>query len=37
MRPAIAEEVDLEEACSAFTAAFLRAVGGEPDHEEKGG
>ena len=31
MRPALAKEVDLEQACSEFTSAFLRAVG-MPDH-----
>ncbi len=27
MRPALSCEVDVDEACSEFTAAFLRAVG----------
>ncbi|MGX9792279.1 TetR/AcrR family transcriptional regulator [Mycobacterium sp. MMS18-G62] len=34
MRPAIAHEVDLEQACAEFTAAFVRAVGpNQPDTE----
>jgi AcrR family transcriptional regulator len=39
MRSAVAEEVDLEQACAAFTSAFLRAVA-MPDHpydEAEGG
>ena len=39
MRPALAGEVDLDQACSEFTAAFLRAVGtsNDPDKEGNGG
>jgi AcrR family transcriptional regulator len=35
MRPALAGELDLDRACSEFTAAFLRAVGtpNDPDNE----
>jgi hypothetical protein len=33
MRPALAKEVDLEQACSEFTSAFLRAVG-TPDYAD---
>ena len=37
MRP-LAKEVDLEQACSEFTSAFLRAVGaGHPNNEAEGG
>jgi AcrR family transcriptional regulator len=37
MRPAIAEEVDLERACSVFTTTFLRAVSNHPYNESEGG
>jgi AcrR family transcriptional regulator len=39
MRPALATEVDLNQACSEFTAAFLRAVGtsNDPGNEGNGG
>ena len=39
MRPAVGGEVDLEHACSAFTATFLRAVGtqGHLDNAGEGG
>jgi AcrR family transcriptional regulator len=39
MRPALAQEVALEQACSEFTTAFLRAVGtpNDPDNEGNGG
>jgi AcrR family transcriptional regulator len=39
MRPALAQEVALEQACSEFTTAFLRAVGtpNDPDNEGTGG
>lgn len=36
MRPALAGEVDLDEACSEFTAAFLRAVGTSNDPDKEG-
>jgi AcrR family transcriptional regulator len=36
MRPAVGQEVDLEQACSAFTAAFLRAVVNHPYNEVEG-
>ena len=36
MRPAVGQEVDLEQACSAFSAAFLRAVVTHPDNEVEG-
>jgi AcrR family transcriptional regulator len=39
MRPAMPREVDLDQVCSEFTAAFLRAVGTSncPDYEGNGG
>ncbi len=39
MRPVLAGKVDLDHACSEFTAAFLRAVGtsSDPDNEGNGG
>jgi AcrR family transcriptional regulator len=36
MRPAVGQEVDLEQACTAFSAAFLRAVVTHPDNEVEG-
>lgn len=36
MRPAVAGEVDLEQACSAFASTFLRAVGRRPQNEGSG-
>ena len=36
MRPALAGEVDPEQACSEFTAAFLRAVGTSNDPDREG-
>ena len=36
MRPAIAREVDLDQACSVFTATFLSAVAGQSSHQLKG-
>jgi hypothetical protein len=36
MRPAVGPEVDLQQACSAFSAAFLRAVVTHPDNEVEG-
>jgi AcrR family transcriptional regulator len=37
MRSAMGRDVDLEHACSTFTANFLRAVANDPDNEGKGG
>src|SRR5262249_37831469 len=36
MQPAVGQEVDIEQACSTFTAAFLRAVVKHPDEVEGG-
>jgi AcrR family transcriptional regulator len=36
MRPALATEVNLDQACAEFTAAFLRAVGTSNDLENEG-
>jgi AcrR family transcriptional regulator len=37
MRPAIAQEVDLDQACAVFTSNFLRAVGKHPYNDVEGG
>jgi AcrR family transcriptional regulator len=37
MRPLVAREVDLEQACAVFTSTFLRAVANHPYNEVEGG